>query len=134
MWESLRGGPDRNGTWHRKGLSLDRGADLVAAAQIGTQHAAHARYVSWRHMLQAGIVPGSADTKLHDLQLALVNLAAGKGNTALHHAAGWGRLENMRQLLGQGADPALRNRDGKTALDLAEEAGRRRAADLRLAL
>ena len=52
----------------------------------------------------------------------------GDGNTALHHAAGWGWVDNVRLLLDAGADPGLRNRDDKTALDVADGSGRRRAA------
>lgn len=53
-----------------------------------------------------------------------------KGNTALHHAAGWGRQENLRLLLAAGVDTGLQNKEGDTALDIADEADRRRAAQL----
>lgn len=59
-----------------------------------------------------------------------LGLADGAGNTALHHAAGWGRLENLRLLLAAGAEKTLRNREGKTAIELAEDSGRRRAVQV----
>ncbi len=55
-----------------------------------------------------------------------LDVADGEGNTALHHAAGWGRLENLRLLLAAGADASRRNQEGNTPLDVAEESGRRR--------
>jgi ankyrin repeat protein len=44
------------------------------------------------------------------------------GATPLHHAASWGRAAVVRLLLEKGADPTLRNKSGKTPLDLAREA------------
>jgi hypothetical protein len=45
------------------------------------------------------------------------------GSTALEIAAGWGRTEIVKLLLARGADPAFRNKAGKTALDLARAGG-----------
>ena len=59
-----------------------------------------------------------------------VDLLDSEENTPLHHAAGWGRLENLRLLLEAGADRTLRNRAGETAFEVADESGRRRAARL----
>ena len=42
--------------------------------------------------------------------------------TALHCAARWGNIQVVEALLNAGADKALKANDGKTALDLAEEA------------
>ncbi|MBI3862938.1 MAG: ankyrin repeat domain-containing protein [Planctomycetia bacterium] len=53
---------------------------------------------------------------------ALVNFYDGQ-TTPLHAAARGGNLEVVRMLLDAGADPALRDADGKTALEVATEAG-----------
>ena len=53
-----------------------------------------------------------------------------KKHTPLHHAAGWGRVDNIRLLLEAGADPMAKNQDGETALDIAQDSGRERAAAL----
>ena len=98
---------------------LERGASLEHRADDGAT-ALHHGGACWEPRVLKELLRREVD----------INVADGKGNTPLHHAAGWGRLENMRQLLAQGADSTLRNRDDKTALDLAEEAGRRRAVVL----
>ena len=43
------------------------------------------------------------------------------GETPLHHAASWNRGTSVELLLKRGADRTLRNKAGKTALDLARE-------------
>ena len=53
-----------------------------------------------------------------------------QGNTPLHYAAGWGRVENVRLLLAAGARQDRRNRQGQTALEVAEESGRKRTTQL----
>lgn len=45
------------------------------------------------------------------------------GNTALILAATWGHPELVKLLLKIGADASIRNRHGKTALDLAKDNG-----------
>jgi ankyrin repeat protein len=45
-------------------------------------------------------------------------------------AASWGRESVVRLLLERGANPALRNRNGKDARRLAQEAGHAAIADL----
>ena len=45
------------------------------------------------------------------------------GNTALHWAAYYGRLAIATRLLEGGADLTLRDKDGKTALDIARSQG-----------
>jgi ankyrin repeat protein len=51
---------------------------------------------------------------------SLVDAASARGGP-LHEAAGAGALEAVKVLLEAGADPARRNAEGKTALDLARE-------------
>ena len=46
------------------------------------------------------------------------------GTAALHDAASNGHFEVVRLLVEQGADVALRSQSGRTALELAREAGR----------
>ena len=43
-----------------------------------------------------------------------------QGNTPLHYAAGYGRLDILQALLAAGADKEVRNSDGQSALDVAE--------------
>ncbi len=50
-------------------------------------------------------------------------VAPGSHSTALHFAAGWGRAEVVKVLLEKGAERAVKNKAGKTALDLAREGG-----------
>jgi len=45
------------------------------------------------------------------------------GSTALHLAAGWGRVDVVKLLLEHGADKTAKNKHGRTALELAKEAG-----------
>ena len=43
------------------------------------------------------------------------------GNTALHYAAYCGKIQVVEALLNAGADKAVKNKFGKTALDEAQE-------------
>ena len=52
------------------------------------------------------------------------------GNTTLHHAAKYGRLECARLLVRARADLAKKNKDGKTALEVAREKGKADVAAL----
>jgi hypothetical protein len=54
--------------------------------------------------------------KLHDLG-ASVNRVDGYGLAPLHVAVRSQRIESLRWLLAHGADPAIRDRDGRTAAD-----------------
>lgn len=58
-----------------------------------------------------------------------INVGVG-GNTALHGAAGFGRTEMVKWLLGHGADPAATDYNGKTPLEIAHQTGHTAAAEL----
>ena len=45
------------------------------------------------------------------------------GWTALHNAALYGKIQVVEALLNAGADKAVKKKNGKTALDLAQEQG-----------
>ena len=57
--------------------------------------------------------------------MADVNYQGPFGNTLLHSAAMTGDAREVRRLLDAGADPQIRNREGRTPLQLAEMLGRR---------
>ena len=44
-----------------------------------------------------------------------------RGRTPLHHASWWGRVEVITALLAAGADKTIKNEDGKTPHDVAED-------------
>ncbi|MGC0371932.1 MAG: hypothetical protein DGJ47_000633, partial [Rickettsiaceae bacterium] len=50
-----------------------------------------------------------------------INVQDKDGNSKLHHAVILGRLQKVKSLLDLGIDDSLRNNNGKTALDLAED-------------
>jgi len=56
--------------------------------------------------------------------ISVVSCLQNLGYTALHCAAYWGRLAITELLLELGADPTLRSKEGKTALDYAREEGK----------
>lgn len=64
------------------------------------------------------------------LSRSMLDVRDRAGNTPLHHAAGWGRVENVRLLLAAGAAPGLKNKAGQTALEVAEASGRKRVVEL----
>jgi len=61
---------------------------------------------------------------------APVDAVGPQGKTALHQAAAAGHLRVMQVLLEYGADPALRDDSGATALDLAQSRGKTAAVAL----
>lgn len=99
-----------------------------------------------RYLLEAGADPRPAsregrfaplhsavatDTGASDIEIVRMLLDAGadlnaksqSGSTPLHTAAFTGDRASLNLLLKRGADPAIRNNDGKTAGDLATERG-----------
>lgn len=74
------------------------------------------------HAALAGRGVGRISTALL-AQGADVNAADAGGHTALHHAAFRDDVGLVNTILAHGADPVARNRDGKTALAIAEERG-----------
>lgn len=62
---------------------------------------------------------------------AQVNARSNLGETALQHACTWGRVDIARILLMEGcADPLARDRAGRTAMAIAQEAGKHRCVEL----
>jgi ankyrin repeat protein len=62
---------------------------------------------------------------------AQVNARSNLGETALQHACTWGRVDIARILLMEGcADPLARDQDGRTAMAIAQEAGKHRCVEL----
>ena len=124
-------------------LLLTRGADLSAgrgdtAGTIGAiVGAGYLRAVE--HMFTADLDPGirgrNGETLMHygvdagEKMLALLHskgarydLPDNKGDQPIHYAARQGRSDAVRWLVTIGADPGAKNRDGKTAMQLAETA------------
>ena len=58
-----------------------------------------------------------------ELNVPMVNVAAADGTTALHLAAAAGFRESCRVLLQNGADRELKNKGGKSAIDVAKAGG-----------
>lgn len=61
--------------------------------------------------------------KILDLKIVNVNDTTRRGNTALHAAAESGQGSMVRLLLQYGADPVIRNKQGKSAADLSRNDG-----------
>ena len=94
---------------------LAAGADLRAASR---NHEGNMPL----HAALAGRGVGRISTMLLAHGADVRALDAG-GHTALHHAAFRDDVGLVNTILARGIDPATRNRDGKTALDIAEEHG-----------
>lgn len=95
-------------------LLLSRGADVNAASQNPMK-------VAPIHAAVAG-----KNAEVIDLILSSnpdVNARQQQGWTAIHSAAMHGDLALLEKLLARGADPMVKNDDGKTPLDLAREKG-----------
>jgi len=58
-----------------------------------------------------------------------INLLSRFGQTALMKAAQAGKLESIKILLDHGADPTVRNKQGKGAIEIAEEKGHAHVAE-----
>jgi len=58
-----------------------------------------------------------------------INLLSRFGQTALMKAAQAGKLESIKILLDHGADPTVRNKQGKGAIEIAEEKGHPHVAE-----
>lgn len=126
--EMLKDSPDLNGTDYKQDYNAIHAAtkyDQLEALQ---------------YLLKAGADPnvnGSSDTSANHLSVmfgniecmellikygANVNAADSAGDTLLHYAAKYGRRDIARSLLRtRGIDSSLKNKDGKTALDIAKE-------------
>jgi ankyrin len=128
------------------GFLLEQGADVNAVDKSGQTplYASVGRESIFRKLLEAGaavaIVDNEGRTPLHyaaavnsEVTRTLVgkgvSLAAKDklGNTPLHEAARLNRGYFVQELIKLGADPGIKNRAGKTAMDLAEEAARAQA-------
>ena len=62
--------------------------------------------------------------------MADVNFQGPFGNTLLHSAVISGDAREVRRLLHAGADPGIRNREGRTPLQIAEMLGKPRVRAL----
>ncbi len=109
----------RNGQTAAVELLLQRGASIEHRNVEGTS-VLHLAGASYDPRLLQQLAPKTMD----------IDLADDEGNTALHHSAGWGYVENIRLLLAAGANVNSRNHQGDTPLDLAEKSEKRRAAEL----
>jgi hypothetical protein len=95
-----RGDLQKIGVFARLGIRPDSDAFLVG----GFMHCAAASGQT------------QAMAKLQDLG-ASVNRLDGYGVTPVHVAVRFHRIESLRWLLAHGADPSIRDRDGRTAAD-----------------
>jgi len=107
----------KNNNQETIGHLLDRGADLKAVDETGKNAFLSSSPGNWSYLLQKG-----ADVNSRDRD----------GNTALHlrlamslqfKQMGPPPLDLIRLLLNAGADPTLKNNDGKSPMDLALEIG-----------
>jgi len=71
--------------------------------------------------LQAGLKGGSETIRLLISAGALVNAQNKYGETPLMHAVLWGNIDNVKLLLENGADPRIRDNDGRQCIDFVSE-------------
>jgi ankyrin repeat protein len=108
---------------------LGRRADVAAAldADPGAAHATGAHGIPVLYYPAIANHPAIAEDLL--ARGAEVNAGAG-GNTPLHGAAMFGQPEMAAWLLAHGADPAARDYNGKTPLEVALDSNQAAVADL----
>jgi ankyrin repeat protein len=110
---------------------------LLAAGQTIDVHSRDARGETLFWKACSGSFPKEGRAALLTLLLehgADINVAAiDTGTTPLMFAAAYGDREVISLLLGAGADPLARDRQGRTAYDFAQMRGRDKAAELLLA-
>ncbi len=92
-------------------ILLENGAD-PGAEDVNGFTPLHYAAMHSHFSLAALLLSGGADPNAH-----------GCGFTVLHNAAGSGKKEYVELLLSRGADAGIRNRGGKTALEIAEARG-----------
>ena len=92
---------------------LDRGDDVNARDRDGWTALHHASLGGEHQDVMARLNAAGAD----------VNAKTGDGTFALIMSAGYGKVEEVRTLLDNGADPNARDAGGRTALIAAEQGG-----------
>ncbi|XP_058805026.1 arfGAP with SH3 domain, ANK repeat and PH domain-containing protein [Phymastichus coffea] len=70
------------------------------------------------------------DFLIQNMPTGSIDKATTDGDTALHLSAKHDKAEAMKLLLRAGADPSLRNKQGKTPLDIAQEVGHHTCQEL----
>ena len=101
-------------------MLIDAGADIEAKDRNG-----------WTPLHSAVMMDGNNAVDLLISSGARVNVRDTMyGATPLHWAAGMGKKKIVKALLAAGADPSMKNNEGKTPAKLAREAGRRDIAKL----
>lgn len=99
---------------------LDRGARIEGLAEPGGR--------GWTPLHYAASGPHPAAVQLLVARGARLDALAPNGSTPLMMAARYGAEDSVLWLLGQGADPRLRNDQQSTAGDFARHGGRERLA------
>ncbi|XP_011502913.1 PREDICTED: arf-GAP with SH3 domain, ANK repeat and PH domain-containing protein 1 isoform X2 [Ceratosolen solmsi marchali] len=70
------------------------------------------------------------DFLIQNMPIGTIDKTTTEGDTALHLSAKHDKAESMKLLLKAGADPTLRNKQGKTPLDIAQEVGHHTCQEL----
>lgn len=126
--EMLKDNPDLNGTDYKQDYNATHVAakyNQLEALEMILEAGADPNVIGFDNTsgMQLGITHGNVEiTKMFILSGADVNGVDILGNTALHFAAIYGRRDIARMLLRtKGMDASIKNKDGKTALDIAIE-------------